>query len=112
MPDDEMFRQGSIPLSEVIPTIKDALLRKDGIVEPDKQDLFREQISSTLNDTVVKQLATKTIVRINTSAVDDDESTNAEEDDGDDEGTDATEDEEAKQDDGGDDGEAEEDAMT
>jgi len=42
MPDDSMFREGSIPIAEIIPMIKEALLCKDGLVEPNKQELFRE----------------------------------------------------------------------
>ena len=49
----------------MIPIIKDALLSKDGLVEPEKQDLFREQISGTLNDRVVQQLSKKSIARTN-----------------------------------------------
>lgn len=49
----------------MIPIIKDALLSKDGLVEPDKQDLFREQISGTLNDRVVQQLSKKSVARAN-----------------------------------------------
>ena len=60
MPDDEMFRQGSVSLSEYLPVIKDALLCKDGLVEPDKQDLFREQVASTLNEKIMKSLSSKT----------------------------------------------------
>ena len=64
MPDDEMFRQGSVSLSEYLPVIKDALLCKDGLVEPDKQDLFREQVASTLNEKIMKSLSSKTQVKI------------------------------------------------
>ena len=42
MPEDSMFREGSVSIAEVIPVIKEALLCKDGLVEPDKQELFRE----------------------------------------------------------------------
>ena len=60
MPEDGMFREGSISIAEVIPLIKDALLSKDGLVEPDKQELFREQIANTLNDRILAQLARST----------------------------------------------------
>ena len=42
MPDHEMFGEGSKSLSEVLPVIKKALMCKDGLVDPEKQELFRE----------------------------------------------------------------------
>ena len=92
----------------MIPTIKDALLSKDGLVEPDKQDLFREQISSTLNDRVVQSLSKKTIARANSDVDTSQVQSEAEEND-DDDATDDQEEEEEKND--GDDGEEEEDAL-
>ena len=37
-----MFRQGSVEISEELSSIRDALLKKDGIVSTEKQDAFRE----------------------------------------------------------------------
>ena len=42
-----MFRQGSVEISEDLSSIRDSLLKKDGIVSTDKQDLFREQLQRT-----------------------------------------------------------------
>lgn len=53
MPEDSLFREGGIPLADLIPIIKEALMSKDGLVEPDKQDLFREQLFNTLNDKII-----------------------------------------------------------
>jgi len=94
--------------------IKEALLRKDGIVDSDKQDLFREQIESTLNSTVMKSLASKAIVR-DTTQMTDAESTQVDEEDDDDDATSdapTEDDEETKEEEDGDDGEAEENERT
>ena len=110
LPDEEMFQVGSVPISDVLSNIKEAILKKDGIVEPEKQDLFREQVAGTLDERIIKSLTLRTeLVRANSNIneecdlPDEDESETSTVGDEEDDETE-TKDEE------GDDGEAEEEA--
>lgn len=56
---DQMFRQGAKELSEELEDIRDALLKKDGIVSVEKQDLFREQLQRTFSNDLIKAMSCK-----------------------------------------------------
>ena len=46
-PNDAMFRKGEQTVVEEMGKIKNALMKKDGIVSVEEQDLFREQLERT-----------------------------------------------------------------
>lgn len=50
---DKMFRQGVSEISEELVKIREALLKKDGLVSTEKQDLFREQLQRTFNNDLI-----------------------------------------------------------
>ena len=62
---NEIFRSGETLVGKNLTKIRDALLVKDGLVEPQKQDLFREQLERTFSTELISAMAkTKSDVEV------------------------------------------------
>ena len=52
-----MFREGNVEIKEELVKIREALLKKDGLVSTEKQDLFREQLQRTFNNDLISAMS-------------------------------------------------------
>ena len=64
-----MFWQGSLDIQDELAYIRDALLTKDGLVDAEKQDLFREQLNRTFNKYLAQNQTAQTKFNTNGSTL-------------------------------------------